>query len=287
MTVNSGAELDINQTDNIRDCPMSVSGVINITGGGNQHFNLLTLSGATIETSGSAFAADGQGNYALDSLITNVGGTSHSTLAANAGIHLDASPTFNVASTGDPAGDLIVSANLLNAEGNVPTGFTKSGAGKMVLTGFNTFTGGLTVNGGIVKLNAPGSFAVATACPVTINAGAELDINQTDNMHDSPMTVNGVVNITGGGHQHLNLLALNGATIETSGSSFADDGQANYTLDSSITNVGGTAHSTLAASIGIQLNASPTFNVASTGDPEGDLVVTAKLRDAENGSPQD
>ena len=98
------------------------------------------------------------------------------------------------------------------------------------------------------------------------------------------MTVNGVINITGGGHQHLNLLTLNGATIETSGSSFADDGQGNYALDSSTTNIGGTSHSTLSASIGIQLNASPTFNVASTGDPAGDLVVTAKLRDAENGS---
>jgi autotransporter-associated beta strand protein len=265
---------------------MSVSGVVNITGGSNQHFNLLTLSGATIKTSGSSTAADGQANYALDSATTTVGGTAHSTLAASIGIHLNASPTFNVASTGDAVGDLIISGNLRDAEGNAPSGLTKIGLGEMVLSGFSTFTGGLNVNSGIIKLDAPGSFAIAAACPVVVASGAELDLNQTDNMHDSPTTVSGVVNITGGGDQHLNLLSLNGAIIKTSGSSFASDGQANYALDSAVTNVVGTVHSTLSASIGIELNASPTFNVASTGDPAGDLVITGRLRDAENGAPR-
>jgi autotransporter-associated beta strand protein len=243
----------------------------------------LNLNGATIQTSRISFAADGQADYALDGAVTNVGGLSHSTLAAGTGIHLNASRTFNVASTGDPAGDLIISANLRDSEGNTPSALTKTGPGEMVLTGFNTFTGGLNVNGGVVKINAPGSLAIAANSRVTVNSGAELDLNQTDSVHDSPMTVSGVVNITGGGHQHFNLHSLNGATIETSGSSFADDGQGNYTLDSPTTNVSGTVHSTLSASIGVQLNASPTFNVGSTGDPAGDLVVTAKLRDAENG----
>jgi probable HAF family extracellular repeat protein/autotransporter-associated beta strand protein len=261
-----------------------LSGNNTFTGGVTINSGVLSLGSAgalnSASPNGVAFGAGSTGTLALvgnsvtvGSLITNA--TAGNPIVENSG-GTTATLTVNNVSSNTFAG-------VMQDGGSGPLSVIKTGSGTLTLTGFNTFTGGLAVNGGIVKLDAPGSLAVATACPVVVASGAELDLNQTDNVRDSPMTVNGIVNITGGGHQHLNLLTLNRAKIMTSGGSFAGDGQANYALDSSVTNVGGTADSVLSASIGIQLNASPTFNVAFTGDLVGDLIVTAKLRDAENG----
>ena len=97
-----------------------------------------------------------------------------------------------VENTGGAAATLTVNnagsntfAGVIQDGGGSPLSLIKTGSGTLTLTGFNTFTGGLTVSGGIVKLNSPGRNALAPACPVTVSSGAELDINQTDNIRDS------------------------------------------------------------------------------------------------------
>lgn len=91
------------------------------------------------------------------------------------GFHLggalaDPNPTFNVTS-----GTLAVSAVLLDkpasmaseaggSRNNIRSGFTKSGAGTMILSGVNEYTGNTTLSGGTLQLAAGGvlRFAVNT-----------------------------------------------------------------------------------------------------------------------------
>jgi autotransporter-associated beta strand protein len=72
------------------------------------------------------------------------------------------------------SGTTIVSANLLV---NASAGFTKSGAGAVVLSGINTYTGDTIVDAGTLRVNSPGSLAAASA--VTVNGTGTLGGNGT------------------------------------------------------------------------------------------------------------
>lgn len=62
---------------------------------------------------------------------------------------------------------------------------TKSGGGMLELLGANTFNGGLTINGGIVRLGAAAAAGTGTA---TVNAAGVLVLG---NAHDKPIVLNG------------------------------------------------------------------------------------------------
>ena len=66
------------------------------------------------------------------------------------------------------------------SESGTPSSLTLAGGGTTTLAGANTFTGGLTVNGGTVNFNSGGGSVPTVRGPVTINNGATVLANVTD-----------------------------------------------------------------------------------------------------------
>lgn len=100
-----------------------------------------------------------------------VSGSAPSTITTTNGFghHLVGNITFDVADvTGDSGADLTVGARLINASpdnASVAGGLVKSGAGTLVLSGSNSYTGGTTVNVGTLQLadNAQLRFVIGAA----------------------------------------------------------------------------------------------------------------------------
>jgi len=164
ITVNAGGTLHI------------VSGA-STYGGTDSHAHLgtLTLAGGTLNLSysgsGTAYSnesvqLDGAVNVTADSVIQFGAGANNT----NAGVALNGNTLFTV----NAGATLSVNAELENRDsGN--NGFTKAGAGTMVLSGTNTYTGKTIINQGVLAISSetnlganPASF---TADQLTLNGG--------------------------------------------------------------------------------------------------------------------
>jgi autotransporter-associated beta strand protein len=88
--------------------------------------------------------------------------------------------------------DVIVTKNLVNY-GGAGT-LTKSGAGTLTLTGVNTYTGGTTVNGGVLSV---GSTTSIGSGGVTITNGAVMDLNYFGQIQVGGLALNGVTQPNG------------------------------------------------------------------------------------------
>jgi autotransporter-associated beta strand protein len=184
--VNSGTTLYFNRNNTFGNADTGSTSPVSITvngglisngnsgvSGGGAFNNLanLTLNGGELRANGGQ---DSSWNAYLLNNVT-VGGSSASSITANTSLNghnaillsRAGTTTFNVGSTGDATGDLKVSARL--TDGNGITGsLTKTGTGKMVLSGSNSYSGLTTVSGGTLALN--GSIAGA----LKVDAGATL-----------------------------------------------------------------------------------------------------------------
>ncbi len=171
MTVNSGGTLVFAGNDAFGGAGVTVLSPLAINGGvvttTNKFTTLgpLTLNGGTLNGAGGV-NADYQ-MYSLEQAV-NVGGSSPSTISGPAaggttygGIHLGSSAnatiTFNVAdATLDANPDLTVSAALMNrnaGQGGGAGSLAKTGAGTLVLSGANIYTGSTLVQVGTLHVN--------------------------------------------------------------------------------------------------------------------------------------
>jgi autotransporter-associated beta strand protein len=64
-------------------------------------------------------------------------------------------------------------------------GLTKSGNGTLTLSGNNAFTGGTTIDAGVLQLNRSGGASLGTVASVTVGSGATLLISQNEQINDS------------------------------------------------------------------------------------------------------
>ena len=122
LTLGLGTTLQLNQTNNYRAT--------------------LTLNGATVDARASSSMVF-QNNAAV-----TVGGTAASRIVSSTGttggIQLNSTRTFTVNATGDPSGvDLEIAARISGG-----SGFTKAGAGTLLLSASNSFGGTTRVNAG-------------------------------------------------------------------------------------------------------------------------------------------
>ncbi len=203
IVLNSGATLYTDVGDALgyaSAATLTLSGGTLLKGAGNYHETLtrpILLAGGTIT---SADAGDTSGTYPgqvynlFGTVITTAAATSsYMTLPAGGKFLLRfnqaVAPTFKLG-TGST---LTINANLGDYDNNGLNGLDPlnlSGAGTMVLTGSNSYTGGTNISGGTLQFGAGGSAGNLPAGSVTDNAA--LAFSRSDSV-----TVGNVINGNG------------------------------------------------------------------------------------------
>jgi fibronectin-binding autotransporter adhesin len=173
-----------------------------------------------------------------------------------------------------------------------PIGLTKSGAGTLVFSGANSYSGPTTVNGGVLRLDPGASF---NTWPVTIdNATMVIQRNAGSTLFNNPVTLkNGGIldaNNSSGNFNTIRTLTFeNGGTLQRSG---AANGDGNFTLSTidpgsaDAVTVTGNAAATISAGLGLYnvTGNSSRFNVADvTSSTATDLLVTGALANGGGG----
>ncbi len=168
---------------------------------------------------------------------------------------------------------------------------TKKGAGTWSVEQPNTFSGGLTIDGGTVALlGAQTANRLPAQSTVTVNNGGRLSFRDVNPVPTWANAINVVVNTGGvvdtapaadGFHMHLNTITMNGGRIETAATN-PYDGE-DFQINGSVI-VAGTNASVLSLANGMSLNGTRPFDVADvTGDAAPDLLVQGELESNDQG----
>ncbi len=289
-------------------------------------WNGVTMTGGTLTSVGA-----GNGAYSLSTQViatSDASGTAATITGGPIGLQnrnvANGFVTFNVSrGSAAPTSDLTVSANLIPVSFALGNGITKTGNGIMALSGANTYTGNVFVNGGTLNaandVNAfgrtDGSFGNPSVAgrTVTINNGATVALTAGNVLgsggQTTPPALSFVVNAggvlktatsaigtvasgnTGQGDANIfGNITLNGGTL-TTGNGYSAQYQSAILLGT--VTVGGNTPSTINTNAtntvanGLMLGTSggTTFNVGATGSAAPDLTISAKLVDANSGSP--
>ena len=149
--------------------------------GANTHSGGTTLSGGALNINHASALGTGTftigGAYSFDNASgTNITVAANNAQAWNGDFTFIGSKSLNLgtgAVTLNASRTVAVLTNTLSVGGVISGasfGLTKNGAGMLVLSGANTYSGATTVNGGALTVNSPGSLASGSA--VTVSPGA-------------------------------------------------------------------------------------------------------------------
>jgi autotransporter-associated beta strand protein len=173
--------------------------------------NVTLNSGATL-TQASTDPSTYQG-YQFRGNVT-VGGASTSIISnsvTGAADDLGSNTVFNVAVTSGSGPDLTVSTGLRNQSGdygNAAGGFTKAGAGTMLLDADCTYTGNTVVSNGVLALDDSGS--ISNTPNIVLGSGAQINVSART---DDTLTLNSGQTLSGSGTVLGNVTTAAGATI--------------------------------------------------------------------------
>jgi autotransporter-associated beta strand protein len=261
VTVNSGAKLDLGSSNSDvlgayqYKTPVTLvadGGTIQNGSGGFMSIGDIELkNGGTFNTQNGANIAFQTFNLRGSVTVSGTSGSSITTTGSSlTGLHLiGTGTTFNVADTADAA-DLTVSAPLLDEVYGTGS-LVKAGAGRMVLSAGNSYSGGTTISAGTLAANAASALGSG---PATLASGATLEIGHADALQASGLS------------------APSGSTV-----SFTAAAGTNYTIGSI---AGGTALDATGSSLTVGgNNGSSTFSGSITADSltkagTGSLTVT-------------
>ena len=185
----------------------------------------ITMTGGTLQSNNGTSDPTGPQLEWNRTAVTTLASSNTATIAGRIRIRGDsgyAGPTFNVAD-GAAATDLLVSAAVTEASAGL--GIFKSGTGKMVLTGSNSYSGVTTVNAGTLVADTTGTLGTGS---LIVNTGATCEIRNTAGAIADTASValsgSGKLNLATGVVETVGRLFINGvqqsAGTYTSTSSF-------------------------------------------------------------------
>ncbi|MGA2498693.1 MAG: autotransporter-associated beta strand repeat-containing protein, partial [Tepidisphaeraceae bacterium] len=284
ITVNSGATMSWTINNVIGGGGMTAAGMetIILNGGTltSTRYNAIgniTLSNGAILTQN---ATDGPGSYEGYQFIgtISVTGTSPSTISAGTTArnnHLfNGTTTFDVADvTGDANVDLTVSSGLKNSSGDYGNGspasvLNKIGAGTMLLTGNNTYSGGTTVNAGTLRVGNGGTTGTPGTGAVTVNSAGTLVLNRSDNLLNVTQAFSGAGSFVQAGPGILELAgsanAVTGPIAVTGGTLRIGSGGTSGTI--------GTGDISVSSGATLALNRSDVFTTSNNLAGAGTLL---------------
>jgi autotransporter-associated beta strand protein len=140
------------------------------------------------------------------------------------------------------SGDLVISAPISQTGGTRSLIRDGSGSGKLILSGNNTFSGGVYINTGIVEArndNALGSGAATIASGAALELSNSIDISEAISLGGSGVGGNGAIRSLSGSNTLSGNLTLTGdtrfqadstATLTLSGANALDDAGKNLTF---------------------------------------------------------
>lgn len=171
-----------------------------------------------------------------------------------------------------------------------PGGIVKTGAGTLTLSGANTLSGNLTVNGGTLRI---GGGNIRSVPVITVNAGAVFQTASTNIFvpdHGTAVAASRKVTVNGGtwtmesGDYRIgNVDLTNGATWTSLPNTDWGILLANNSGGASTVTVGGTGASVMNGAGALRLQGVQNFAVADvTGSTAADLTVSLALRGAGN-----
>ena len=262
--------------NNVNNLLTSVGQVVFVNGG-------FALTGNAVSLLWGLLNQTGNNTWGIASTLTAPQSfiSSNGTLTVSGAV---ASGGFNL--TLDGAGGTALSSVISGAGGLI-----KSGSGTSTISVQQTYTGGTTINNGILNLTGGGGSSGTIRGTATVNSGGTLQLSTGDATgYGGGATVLTVINLAGG-TLNVNSTAnqtLGSATINLTGGSIT--GTANGNLDFF---GGGSALNTLPASTtatisGVALSplrqGSTTFTVAAGTTPSGiDLDISSVLRTSPSG----
>ncbi len=273
MTASQIPTLTIKDGAAVRTGKFNTVGNIILQNGGH-------LTGSSTETSGS------YGGYQFIGSVTSSGTGTGTFIDLNGSTrpnHLKggASTTFDVSDlTGDSAADLSVSAPLADGSGDYAGAgsLAKSGPGTMLLSAANTYTGGTSVNGGVLEISGNiGSGALS------ISSGATLKTSGSGTLNGGTLATgvsnNGTLSISGTANQTLSgVIAGSGALVKSGTGVLTLSGANTFSGSTSIN--GGV----LVVDGSGSLDAASSVTVGSAGTLRGAGVVNGAVAVAAGGT---
>lgn len=226
----SGGTLDVTAANNeTRTGVISGSGSLTKTGTGTLTLSAVnTYTGDTFINGGTLSIGNSQ---ALGALPPSLGSTLYA-------VHMASGTTLQTtfSTTGDnrqlqlsggTATLDVTSAITYQRNGLVygSGGLIKTGAGTEILTNANTYTGGTTINGGILQVNNSSGSGTGTGA-VTVNSGATLSGLPTATGFSGAGTISGAVTVNNGGI----LLARSSVTFTLGGLTLNTGATSNFQI---------------------------------------------------------
>ncbi|MFA6119718.1 MAG: autotransporter-associated beta strand repeat-containing protein, partial [Sideroxydans sp.] len=251
LNINGGMVEAING----RQVIWNLTGGLNFDGGGT-----LRSNGGTSNAAATSYLEIANNN------ITVSNPTAQAEIAGRVDLrYVNGDHIFTVADGAVP-NDLLISAAITSVVNNI--NFTKAGAGKLTLTGTNSYTGGITtISAGTLQVGAAGTSGTLGTAGVTNNASLVFD-------RSDAVTVSNAISGTG------SVTKLNTNTLTLSGGNSYSGGT---TLSAGVIKLGasnalGTGTATVADGAALDLNglnAANALSVIGTGVSSGGVVYNS------------
>ncbi len=229
--------------------------------------------GGSFATSSSHLAATGGGTVTLlgagGVVYFNTNQPLGSTVSANLNLGT-LTRTFNIADSTNAASDLTVSGDI--SATSASTGILKVGAGALLLSGVNTYSGPTTVNDGTLRLGSSTALPAATALTLASSITNGLAVLDLNGQHATAASLTfGGVNLGGLTNSAAHLTSTGGGSLTLSGAL-------------TYSPVGSPLGSVVSADLRLAGASSQLFHIGDSSSASTDLTISGSIVDATTGS---